>query len=96
MTAAAKGVPRTSFVFREVNERINGISEAWRDGEARDLLCECGDEGCTGTIAVLELDYRRAREQPDRFLLAAGHVDTAGMRILQARDGYAVVELIAP
>ena len=33
-------------VFREVNERIEGLAAEFKVGEGLDLICECGDASC--------------------------------------------------
>jgi hypothetical protein len=82
---------RNSVLIREVNERITDISP-WHDGEAREVLCECGDRGCIEAILVTQADYRAARKHPSRYLVTADHGTEAKTRLLTTRDGYSVVE----
>jgi hypothetical protein len=44
------------------------------------------------------IDYDLVREHPRRFLLAAGHVDAKAAygRILEAENGYAIIERVGP
>lgn len=81
---------RNSVLFREVNERITDLS-AWSDGEPRELLCECGDEGCIEAILVTRADYQAAREGAHRYLVASKHDGESATTLVQARDGYSIV-----
>jgi hypothetical protein len=81
---------RNSVLIREVNERITDLS-AWYDGEPRELLCECGDEGCIEAILVTRADYQTARKRPRRYLVASKHDGEAATTLVAARDGYSIV-----
>jgi hypothetical protein len=83
---------KRSLLFREVNERIMEIGEPWLDGEARDLLCECGEMTCTEVISVARTDYRTARAHPERFLLASAHDGDTGMPVVERGNGYLITE----
>ena len=81
---------RNSVLIREVNERISDLS-AWREGEPRELLCECGDEGCIEAILVTRADYQAARKRSSRYLVASKHDHEAATTLVTARDGYSIV-----
>lgn len=83
---------RNSALIREVNKRIIEVSAAWVDGEARELLCECGDEDCIEAIPVVRADYEATFEHPGRYLVTSNHSLAAGTRVLTTRDGLAIVE----
>ncbi len=81
---------RNSVLIREVNERISDLT-AWPDEELRELLCECGDDGCIEAILVTRADYEAARKGPRRYLVASKHEGEAVTTLLTARDAYSIV-----
>jgi hypothetical protein len=92
MTSIRERALRNSLLIREVNERITEVSDAWVDGERRELLCECGDDGCIEAILVMAADFHEARSRPSRFLVTSNHGREAGTELLLTRDGYAIVD----
>lgn len=85
-------IDKRSLLFREVNERITEVGEPWLDGEARDLLCECGQMSCTAVISVTRTDYSTVRAHPERFLLASAHDGDTGMSAVEGENGYFIAE----
>jgi hypothetical protein len=82
---------RNSMLIREVNDRITELSN-WHDGEARELLCECGDEACIEAILVLRADHEAARELPNCYLVASNHDRKEAVTVVTAREGYSIVQ----
>jgi len=84
--------------FRDSNERLR--KSAGRYGfESPDRLpfmCECADPGCFEIVVLSLQEYERLRSHPSWFLLVAGHEDAATTheRILEAEDGYVIVEKV--
>jgi hypothetical protein len=61
-------------LFREVNERVKDLNEAFGAMTNRiELVCECADPGCTERITLSLRDYEELRSQPDCFVIAHGH-----------------------
>ena len=61
-------------VFREVNQRLRGINEAF--GEVTDrieLVCECADPACVERITMSVADYGRLRKNSELFVVRPGH-----------------------
>lgn len=85
-------IDKRSLLFREVNERIMEIGEPWLEGEALDLLCECGEMTCTEVISVTRTDYWTARAHPERFLLASAHDGDTGIPVFEGGNGYFITE----
>jgi hypothetical protein len=70
----ARRVGHNEALFREVNERIEKVSEALQTTSDRlGILCECGDETCTERIEVSIADYERIRAEPTLFFVCTGH-----------------------
>jgi hypothetical protein len=84
--------------FRSANERMQRAARSHHfDATQRvPFLCECADPDCREIVMLSLLDYEAVRAHPDRFFLVAGHEDpeAAHERILEAKQGYAVVEKV--
>jgi hypothetical protein len=89
---------RNEARFREVNERIEGISSrgslADRDQqqERLRLVCECGIEECAEVIEATVAEYEAVRAHPRRFLVVPGHEHTDTARVVERNSGFLVVE----
>jgi hypothetical protein len=59
-------------LFRAVNERINELGKSYVFPELN-LVCECGDESCTGLFAMAPREFEELRRQPGRFAVLPGH-----------------------
>ena len=89
----ARRVGHNEALYRQVNERIEELNEAFaRLTDQFLVVCECGDLGCMDQISVSREAYERVRANPDRFILKRGHekpdVEAAG----EDRGDHVVVE----
>jgi hypothetical protein len=67
---AARGA-RTQSLFRDVNERILEVNEAFSIAlELGDWICECADDACTERVALTMEEYEAVRASPIRFAVA--------------------------
>jgi hypothetical protein len=84
--------------FRRTNERLERAAQSHRfeSGDRVPFLCECADPGCFEAVWLCIDDYEHVRAHPNRFVLVAGHEDpeTAHERIVEAENGYALVEKV--
>jgi hypothetical protein len=79
-------------VFREVNERIEQLAEAFHDRpELLDLVCECGDAACVNRISMSHAEYEELRADPRRFAVYPGHAASDAEELVECRKGYDVV-----
>lgn len=82
--------------FRRSNERLEraAYSHRFERTDRLPFLCECADPGCFEAVMLSIEEYERVRGHPSRFVLVAGHEDpeTAHERIVEAEQGYAIVE----
>lgn len=92
-TERERRLARNHLLFREINERVRGLSESFdlvSDRQA--FICECGDTRCTEQISMTLREYEHVRSKPGRFLVVKGHersgVDTAVVET----DRFLVVE----
>jgi hypothetical protein len=80
-------------VFREVNERIEDLSETFDLGsEPLDLICECGEATCVERITMTRKEYEQLRSDAHLFAVFPGHVNPEVERLVSQRKGYQVVE----
>jgi hypothetical protein len=81
---------------RTANERLRraALSHRFEADQRLPFVCECADQGCREIVMLSLEDYERVRAQPCWFLLVAGHEDAeaAHERIVEAENGYAIVE----
>ena len=62
---------RTQSLFRDVNERVMDINEAFGIAIAHaDWICECADTACTERIFLTMQEYEAVRASPIRFAIA--------------------------
>jgi hypothetical protein len=84
--------------FRRANERLERAAHGhhFRPSDRVPFLCECADPGCFEAVMLSIEEYERVREHPSRFVLVAGHEDpdSAYERIIEAENGYAIVEKV--
>jgi hypothetical protein len=83
---------------RASNELLSrmAVSHRFAPSQSVPFVCECADADCR-EIVMLSLDeYEQVRVHSSRFLLVAGHEDdeTTHERIVEAENGYAIVEKI--
>jgi hypothetical protein len=80
-------------IFREVNERIQGLAKLFRGGrsEALDLVCECRNATCVERIEMSRAEYEALRAEDTHFAVYPGHVDPEIERVISSHKGYEVV-----
>ena len=84
---------RNETLFREVNERIEGLADGFAlTSQPLDLVCECGDASCLERISMSHAEYEHVRAESHRFAVYPGHESTDVEAIVEKRDGYDIVE----
>ena len=80
-------------VFREVNERIEGLQRdfALTAQEPLHLVCECDRLDCNLPLDVPVEVYERTRQDPARFLVAPGHEDGEVEDVVDSSGDYLIV-----
>jgi len=56
------------------------------------LLCECGQAGCVAVITVGLDGFDEITSQPNRFMVELDHLVPEVDRLIESRDGFAIVE----
>jgi hypothetical protein len=80
-------------VFREVNERIEGLQRDFSltADEPLHVVCECDRLDCSVGLDVPVDVYERTRQDPARFLVAPGHEDGEVEEVLDSGGNYLIV-----
>ena len=89
MSASEERVARNEALFREFNERVEGLAG---DSPRIDFVCECGDLACLERLALTRTTYEQVRSDPRRFVVAPGHENARIERVVARGEGYFVVE----
>jgi hypothetical protein len=85
-------IGRNEALFREVNERIERVSQALRvEPERLRILCECGDESCFEQIEVSLPEYEEVRANSSLFFVRPGHEHAEVEEVVEEREDYNVV-----
>jgi hypothetical protein len=92
MEERERRIGRNEALFREVNERIEQVSEALQVGpEELRILCECGDESCVEQLDVSIREYERVRSNSTLFFVRPGHEHADVEEVIERQEAYHVV-----
>lgn len=92
MSERKRRIGLNEAVFREVNERIEGLAEDFQLGnEPLNLVCECGDPSCVQQIEMTRSDYEEVRSDPTHFAVFPGHEIPDVEDVVEKRDGYDII-----
>jgi hypothetical protein len=79
-------------LFRQVNERIRAVSaESGRAAGGYEILCECAERDCIGSVLVPIDVYEDVRRDQRLYVVAAGHERQELERVVAGDDTYRVV-----
>lgn len=82
-------------VFREANERIEDLNEAFSTLTNKlVLVCECGDGECVEEISLTREAYEELRADPTQFAVVPGHEKPTVEAVMARREGYDVVRKV--
>ena len=90
----AREIGRRQSLFREVNERIEELTDSFDMQDGLSILCECGNDRCSEQIALTPAAYEEVRRIPTRFAILPGHELPDVERIVERFDGFLVVEKV--
>ena len=85
----ARRIGHNEALLREVNERIEEVSEAAAHPE---FLCECAAKNCTETLDLSIGEYETVRSSPLTFVVKPGHELPDFERVVEGTERYRVVE----
>lgn len=88
----AERVGRNEAFFREVNERVRDVNEAFSGLTGRgDFVCECGDAQCVDGLTLTMEEYRAVRAAPELFAVAVGHEMLDVEDVVDSNDRFNIV-----
>jgi hypothetical protein len=83
---------QNELVFRAVNEQILKMTDRFRQQLSDiDIVCECADTACVGTIRINAEDFVKIERTEASFLVLPGHEDERIEQVVDRRDDYVVV-----
>ena len=92
MSSREERIGLNEAVFREVNERIEGLAESFElKAEPLDLVCECGEAACVRRISMTRAEYEELRSDPHQFAVHPGHEQPDVEEVVDRRKGYDIV-----
>ena len=92
MSKNSERIGMNEALFREVNERIGQLQGQLGDITVFEVVCECGDAGCTEKFPITSAAYTALRADVHRFAVVPGHEQPDVERTVARHDGYFVVE----
>jgi hypothetical protein len=93
MDVREKRLGLNEAVFREVNERIRGLTKLfhWGKPDPLDLVCECRNATCVQRIEMSLAEYKAVRADETHFAIYPSHADPDIERVISSHKGYEVV-----
>src|SRR5262245_16409224 len=85
----SRAAARQQLLFREVNERIDALSEGAMFSE---YVCECAQQSCNVAVSLSVDEYLAVRADPTQFLIVCGRWSGAFDRIVFETERYIVVK----
>jgi len=85
-------VIKNEALFRQVNERIEEVSELVPEGDRLEFLCECGEQSCLERIELTRGEYEAVRSVPTHFAIRPGHAHDDFERVVDRGERYDVIE----
>jgi hypothetical protein len=92
--ARERRLAQTQALMREVNEQIHQLSNRFDERDPRTVICECAHGGCATEIKISPDGYEGVRSFPTRFIAVPGHENSSIERVVEAHDGYVVLEKV--
>ena len=90
MSSREERLAANEELFRQVNERIVELTDAWH--RELDLVCECADPECAQRLVLTTTEYEQLRQQSNRFAVLPGHELPEIETVIDCTDRYLIVE----
>ena len=92
MDEHARKVGENEALYRNVNEKIEGLSAAFGVlTNSMTVVCECGSGTCAEQIEVGVADYERIRSDSELFIIRPGHEIPDVEDVVEKTEAYDVV-----
>jgi hypothetical protein len=85
-------IAKNEAVFRAANRELEQATEEAGGDGVLDVLCECGQEGCSGLIRLTVAEYDGVHSQDDRFIVVPGHENPTIETVVERLEAYLVVD----
>ena len=82
---------KNQSLFRDVNERIEDISESFDGTGLLHFICECAHDNCTERLEMTHSEYEAVRRVPTHFAVKRGHEISGVEEIVDSNERYVVV-----
>ena len=83
---------QNELVFRAVNEQIVKMTDRFREQLSDiDIVCECANTSCVGTIRINADDFAKIERAEGRFLVLPGHEDESVEKVVVRLADYVIV-----
>jgi hypothetical protein len=92
VTERESRISANEMLFREVNERIEDVSERMSTLLVVEFVCECGRSDCTGKVPLSRAEYEHVRRDGKRFVVLPGHLTGSIENVVEDHGIYQVVE----
>ena len=92
MSERERRIGRNEALFREVNERLRDLNHEWGLNELMEIVCECGDLGCTERLTISAARYEEVRSEATWFAVIPGHDIATVEQIVARHAGYDIVQ----
>ena len=88
----AARVVRNEALYRQVNERIEGLNSAFGgQGDDFGVVCECGTLECAEQVRVPREVYEQTRADAHQFVVVPGHEVPDLETVVLSTDEYLIV-----
>jgi hypothetical protein len=92
MSERERRIGLNEAVFRSVNERLEELNQTFSEMTGNfEIICECGDEGCSEMFSIATREYEEIRSDPTQFAVLSGHEIGDVDLILEHREAYNLV-----
>lgn len=92
MEARARRVGENEALFREINERLEGLNEAFSPMTDKiEFVCECAELACIERFPMTVAEYEELRGDPTTFAVKPGHETADVEEVVAKRDTYMVI-----
>jgi hypothetical protein len=92
MDPQAQRVARNEALFRQVNEQVETLNDAFSTLTNRMIIvCECGDEVCIEQIDLTREEYESVREDSAQFVVKPEHMFDRVEYVSAKTDRYWIV-----
>ena len=83
-------------MFRHGNESLHDAAVEARETSPVPFLCECADVDCLGRVDVTTSQWEGVANEPNRYLMIAGHVRSEGEEVVASLGEYEITRKPRP